>query len=458
MILRFLILVAYGCAVLDGGGISLENWLSETKCGIRYQYKDYLKSMINCSYVKKVNSLCRRDIVVVYSHWPPYCVTDEEGKASGILQVLLGKILSDHCCLGCNNVTFLPPKGFREKYNFLEKIADIAMPVENGRHSQTFFSHSYVTLFELESVSFLGKKTEATTSDLLTAMIDSITSTWPLFVVAFTMSICAGTIIWLMDTWFNNSQFPRRFPRGPFEGFWWAYVSMTTVGYGDRTPQSVSARLFAVCWILIGITIFNMYTATITSVLTTEVGRIENFDAAWKNVGVIANNTAVFSGAYRAYAIPIVYPTISALKLALDNDEVSALAFEELTALYFKGQWSDDKNKYEVYSKVSLKQNAMGIVSNNPNITRLIRSFMDTNEDAIDIIYSAGRKRKNVTHKGGTNVTSSPFSEKSTTFLITLSAMVVISLVCFIVGVIADRLQKKSTKDKNIASPEGIPN
>lgn len=69
-----------------------------------------------------------------------------------------------------------------------------------------------------------------------------------------------------------------------------------------------------------------------------------------------------------------------------------ALAFEELTALYFKGQWSDDKNKYEVYSKVSLKQNAMGIVSNNPNITRLIRSFMDTNEDAIDIIYSAGRK------------------------------------------------------------------
>lgn len=63
-----------------------------------------------------------------------------------------------------------------------------------------------------------------------------------------------------------------------------------------------------------------------------------------------------------------------------------------------------------------------------------------------------------MTHKGGTNVTSSPFSEKSTTFLITLSAMVVISLVCFIVGVIADRLQKKSTKDKNIASPEGIPN
>jgi len=32
------------------------------------------------------------------------------------------------------------------------------------------------------------------------------------------------------DTWYNKSQFPRTFPRGPFEGFWWAYVSMTTVG------------------------------------------------------------------------------------------------------------------------------------------------------------------------------------------------------------------------------------
>ena len=32
------------------------------------------------------------------------------------------------------------------------------------------------------------------------------------------------------DMWRNKEHFPRSFPQGPAEGFWWAYVSMTTVG------------------------------------------------------------------------------------------------------------------------------------------------------------------------------------------------------------------------------------
>ena len=32
------------------------------------------------------------------------------------------------------------------------------------------------------------------------------------------------------DNKWNEEEFPDSFPRGPFEGFWWAVVSMTTVG------------------------------------------------------------------------------------------------------------------------------------------------------------------------------------------------------------------------------------
>ena len=38
--------------------------------------------------------------------------------------------------------------------------------------------------------------------------------------------------------------------------------------YGDKTPSTVGARLFAVFWILVGVTVFNMNTASLTSVLT----------------------------------------------------------------------------------------------------------------------------------------------------------------------------------------------
>lgn len=57
--------------------------------------------------------------------------------------------------------------------------------------------------------------------------------------------------------------------------------------YGDKTPHGTVAKLFAVFWIMLGITIFNMYTAAITSVLTTQLANRANSDTYlyMKNVG-----------------------------------------------------------------------------------------------------------------------------------------------------------------------------
>ena len=40
---------------------------------------------------------------------------------------------------------------------------------------------------------------------------------------------------------------------------------MTTVGYGDRSPTTVLGRLFAVVWILVGITGCGVLTAMLTT-------------------------------------------------------------------------------------------------------------------------------------------------------------------------------------------------
>lgn len=37
-------------------------------------------------------------------------------------------------------------------------------------------------------------------------------------------------IFMLKDGGTNSREFPDSFPRGPCEGFWWAFISMTTVG------------------------------------------------------------------------------------------------------------------------------------------------------------------------------------------------------------------------------------
>ena len=48
--------------------------------------------------------------------------------------------------------------------------------------------------------------------------------------------------------------------------FWWAIVTMTTVGYGDFTPKTLEGRMFAVLVMFAGISLTAMFTAIISSI------------------------------------------------------------------------------------------------------------------------------------------------------------------------------------------------
>lgn len=77
-----------------------------------------------------------------------------------------------------------------------------------------------------------------------------------------------GFLVWFFERKKNPEEFGGR--RGLFDGFWWSAVTMTTVGYGDKSPQSLGGRIVGLIWMFMAVVILSSLTAGIASALTVQ--------------------------------------------------------------------------------------------------------------------------------------------------------------------------------------------
>ncbi|MBU9711140.1 potassium channel family protein [Evansella tamaricis] len=90
--------------------------------------------------------------------------------------------------------------------------------------------------------------------------------------IVFLFTFIIGCIIHFLE--------PYAFPT-IFDGFWWAVVSISTVGYGDYVPESVIGRILGIILIISGIAIFsffitNLASSTVLSRQEREKGRVSH--------------------------------------------------------------------------------------------------------------------------------------------------------------------------------------
>ena len=119
----------------------------------------------------------------------------------------------------------------------------IAVPVDQTQHSLFHFSGRFFDQFaSLEFLLLIG---------LLIAM-----------------AFVAGTLVWFFENRRHQDVFSEKPVKGLWQGLWWAMVTMTTVGYGDKAPRTVGGRVVALLWMFTGIILVAVFTAAVTASLT----------------------------------------------------------------------------------------------------------------------------------------------------------------------------------------------
>ena len=79
-----------------------------------------------------------------------------------------------------------------------------------------------------------------------------------------------GLLVWCAERG-RNPEFPERFLDGIDDGIWWAMVTVSTVGYGDKCPRTPLGRLIATFWILIGLALSSILVGHMSESFTAHV-------------------------------------------------------------------------------------------------------------------------------------------------------------------------------------------
>jgi ABC-type amino acid transport substrate-binding protein len=120
--------------------------------------------------------------------------------------------------------------------------------------------------------------------------------------------------------------------KGLGHGVWWAAVTMTTVGYGDKAPKTFGGRIIAIVWMLASIVLIAGFTASMSASLTAEklVGKVRGLhDLPHVRVGSMAQSETMKRLAERGIA-PVPFLTGQEGLQAIADDKIDAFVYDEL--------------------------------------------------------------------------------------------------------------------------------
>ena len=164
--------------------------------------------------------------------------------------------------------------------------------------------------------------------------------------VLITVLLVVGSLIWMAERRTNSEQFPRAWLPGISSGMWFALVTLTTVGYGDKAPITRTGRGITGAWMVISLIAVSSLTASLASAFTlflsgaTETAIDSPQQLSGRRVAVVEGTDGMELAENREMRVVPAPNLDSAVQLVLDR-KADALIFDRHSLRYHLKQNPD---------------------------------------------------------------------------------------------------------------------
>lgn len=195
---------------------------------------------------------------------PPFAMKDEDEQWTGISIDLL-RLVASNLNLDVEFADSTLSELITDVHNGNLDASIAAISITQEREQTIDFTHRY---FDSGLAIVTPKRYQPGWKSMLKALIS------PQFLATVFLLICVlscvGVIVWALEAKRNSTQFGDSPSRGIGNGFWFAAVTMTTVGYGDKTPVTLAGRIVSVIWMFAALILTAFLTAQLTTILTAQ--------------------------------------------------------------------------------------------------------------------------------------------------------------------------------------------
>ncbi len=297
--------------------------------GIRCVWATALVCMLPLAASAQEDAIHPKQVVVATREVPPFSMQNDEGQWIGISVDLLREVKADLEREADHEIDLkFKVMELDEMLDAVERgdvdLAAAALTVNYDREKRMDFTHPFHS-------SGLGIAVSGRRVRGWDRVVSAVFSSTFIKVMAGLLAVLlsSGVAVYFFERK-QNPSFGGGMTKGIASGTWWAAVTMTTVGYGDKVPKSAGGRIIACIWMFSGLFVIASFTAAVTSALTvTQLkSRIAGpADLSRVRVATVSEST---SDEYlrSRHIIAAKHPDVRSALSALQADEVDAVVYD----------------------------------------------------------------------------------------------------------------------------------